>query len=198
MLSSIHPLGERSRGQRFPITATAYIVGSTAAGAGLGTLLGLIGAALTPSPVGDAAALIIIGVVAALGLGHDLWPRHVRLPMPHRQVDEDWLVRYRGWVYGFGFGAQLGVGIATIITTGLVYLTWSAALLSGQAATGLIIGATFGATRALVILAVARVATPAQLHTAHRRLDRLRQGAGRAAVATLAVGLTATALAALT
>ena len=44
MLTSINPLGERARNQSFAITATAYVVGSTLAGALLGALLGAIGA----------------------------------------------------------------------------------------------------------------------------------------------------------
>jgi hypothetical protein len=31
-------------------------------------------------------------------------------PSWQRQVDERWLTTYRGWVYGAGFGFQLGAG----------------------------------------------------------------------------------------
>ena len=34
-----------------------------------------------------------------------------------RQVNEDWMARYRGWAYGAGFGLQLGLGVVTIVTT---------------------------------------------------------------------------------
>ena len=36
---------------------------------------------------------------------------------PRRQVNEDWIGRYRGWVYGAGFGAQLGLGFAVFVMT---------------------------------------------------------------------------------
>lgn len=193
MLSSIHPLGERSRRQRFWLTATAYLLGSTLGGGALGTLLGLVGGWLAP---GGTTALVMLAAVAAAGLLHDVGPAGVHLPTPHRQVDENWLTTYRGWVYGLGFGAQLGVGVATIVTTGLVYLTWAAALLSGGATTGLAIGATFGAIRGAALLTVARVHTPEQLHATHRVLDRLRRAAGHAATLALTVGMVTTAIAA--
>src|SRR6267378_3621772 len=46
MLASINPLGERARNQRYGVTVAAYIVGSTAAGALLGGVLGFVGAQL--------------------------------------------------------------------------------------------------------------------------------------------------------
>ena len=39
-------------------------------------------------------------------------PRGRRLPSWRRQVNEDWLVGYRPWVVGGGFGLQLGAGVA--------------------------------------------------------------------------------------
>ncbi|MCU1460308.1 MAG: hypothetical protein JWO37_383, partial [Acidimicrobiales bacterium] len=44
MLASIHPLGERARGSRFAVTATAHVVASAAAGSAFGAILGTIGA----------------------------------------------------------------------------------------------------------------------------------------------------------
>jgi len=196
MLSSIHPLGERSRQQRFWLTATAYLGGSTVSGAALGLGLGLLGSWLRPDRIGDSAALAALAAVAAAGLVHDVRPGGFHLATPRRQVDENWLTTYRGWVYGAGFGLQLGVGVATIITSGLIYLMWSAALLSGRLTAGLAIGATFGAVRGTALLTVARVSTPEQLHATHRRIDRLRRGAGRVSMAALALGAIVTAVAA--
>ncbi len=193
MLSSIHPLGERSRGQRFWLTATSYVAGSAIGGAALGTLLGLGGTWLAPH---GSARLAALAVMAGAGLIHDLRPAGLHLATPRRQVDENWLVKYRGWVYGLGYGLQLGVGVATIITTGLVYLTWAAAFLSGSVAAGLAIGATFGIVRGAALFVVAGVRTPEQLHAAHRGLDRLRPGAGRVSTVVLAAGLVTSAVAA--
>ena len=80
----------------------------------------------------------------------------LRLPTVHRQVEEEWRGRYRGWVWGLAFGFQLAVGVVTIVTTSTVYVTWLAAGLSGAAFGGAAVGATFGLARALPIFAVAR------------------------------------------
>ena len=42
------------------------------------------------------------------------------VPGPRRQVDERWLDRYRGWVYGVGYGSQLGLGIVTVVIVAFV------------------------------------------------------------------------------
>src|ERR1700687_389140 len=105
MLASISPLGERSRNQRYWVTVVAYIVGSTGAGALLGGVLGLVGAPVARPVVALPAVsvLAVVGILfAAPGFGK-------RVPGPRRQVDENWLGAYRGWVYGAGFGVQLGL-----------------------------------------------------------------------------------------
>ena len=40
-----------------------------------------------------------------------------RLPVHYRQVNERWLDQFRPWVYGAGFGWQIGAGLATYIKT---------------------------------------------------------------------------------
>ena len=83
-----------------------------------------------------------------------------RLPTMRRQVNEDWLREYRGWVYGVAFGGQLGVGVSTIVTTSLVYVTLLAAFLAGGAGSGAAIVGLFGAARGATLLAGARVRRP--------------------------------------
>src|SRR4051812_41927600 len=117
MLASISPLGERARRQSYPITVTAYIVASTGAAAVFGALLGVVG-----SPVAEHAALPLIGALALGALLLDLGVFGSLVPGPRRQVNENWLATYRGWVYGAGFGAQLGVGVTTIVTGSLTWL----------------------------------------------------------------------------
>src|SRR6478752_5980449 len=131
MLASINPLGERARNHSFAVTAVAYTFGSTVAAACLGLALGALGAAL----LGGVGAAIRLAVLAAGALvAAALDRRNGRIPSWHRQVNEDWLAEYRGWVYGLGFGVQLGLGVATIVTTAAVYLTWAAALLAASPA----------------------------------------------------------------
>jgi hypothetical protein len=195
MLASIHPLGERARKRRWGTTVAAYVAGSTVAAALLGAALGAVGGMVAlPGP---ATGLAVLGL-CALGLAFDLRLGGLRLPTVHRQVDKDWLDRYRGWVYGLSFGFQLGLGVVTVVNTAAIYVTFVLALASGSAVVGALIGTTFGLTRGLVILSVRRVRRPEELHGAHRRMRtwaplsrRMSVGAQAAvavAVATLAVG----------
>jgi len=192
MLASIHPLGERARDRRWSVTVLAYLLASTAAAAVLGGVLGGVGELLPLDRRSTACAVVAL---AALALAFDLRLGGLRLPTVHRQVDKDWLGRYRGWVVGAGFGAQLGLGVVTIVNTAAVYLTLALALLTGSATAGVAVGATFGIVRAMVILAVARVQRPDQLRRALRRVQAWRPLAERAGIAVQAVALVVGAVA---
>jgi hypothetical protein len=184
MLASITPLGERGRHSRWALTVTAYLGGSVAAGAAFGSALGLAGQ-LLPAGTRD-GRLLVFAAAAILGLVMDARIGGLRLPTVTRQVDENWLGRYRGWVYGGGFGVQLGLGVVTIVTTSTVYLTFLLALLSGSAAVGGLLGAVYGGIRALPILALRGVHSPEQLRAAHRRLQAGAPAAARATYLVLA------------
>ena len=186
MLTSITPLGERGRASRWPVTATAYVVGSIAGGTTIGLLAGLVGELLPLERDGAAvAALVVLAVVAVLGLLVELG-RLPSPPGPARQVDEDWLHRYRGWVYGLGYGAQLGLGVVTIITSTTVHLLLLLAVLTGSPDAGAAVGAVFGVARALPVLGLRHVHTSAQLTAAARRVEALAPVARRVAATTLA------------
>ena len=118
MLGSITPLGERGRGARWEVTAAAFAAGAVAAGAAVGASLGAAGAALDAfAAVPEPARLAALGAVIAAGLALESGLAGVRLPAARRQVSEDWLVRYRPWVYGAGFGVQLGAGFLTVVNS---------------------------------------------------------------------------------
>jgi hypothetical protein len=172
MLSSIHPLGERARGNHFWRTAVAHVIGATVAGAVAGALVGGLGHVLT-SVLSNRSALWIIALVAAAGLAVDVLRRPVSL-WPHRQVDDRWIGRYRGWVYGAGFGAQLGVGVTTIVVAATVYVLYASFFLVGSPLFGAVVGGLFGAVRGSAIFLSARASTPSALVALHRRLDHLR------------------------
>lgn len=189
MLSSISPLGERARASRWGTTLTAYLVGSTVGGLALGLLAGLLGSAvpasvrtsvLVTSLVG--AALLLLGVLDVLAARGRL-----RLPSWQRQVDEQWLGEYRGWVYGVGFGAQLGFGLITIITSATVYGLVLVALWSGDVRVGLLLGGTFGLVRALPVLTTRHAAEPMSLRRLLARVEQWARPAERLAAGSLAV-----------
>ena len=140
MLSSITPLGERGRHQRWGVTVSAFGFGSCVGGALLGALCGSVGAlflallarlsgtrVLTLSAIGIAAG-------AAIALSLDALTGRVTVPATTRQVDDQWLYRYRGWVYGGGFGLQLGAGLLTVVPAAIGYFVWILAALTGSPA----------------------------------------------------------------
>src|SRR6476659_6395993 len=174
MLSSITPLGERGRSNRWVVTVVAYIAASSFGGALLG---GVLGAAGTLLPRAPDAALAALALVALAGLVIELSGTQFPLPTNHRQVNERWLDEYRGWVYGLGYGFQLGVGVVTIVTSAATYLTFVAAFLCHSVVGGVAIGLTFGLVRTLPVLLTAPVHSPAALRGLLRRNARW---AGRA------------------
>lgn len=169
MLASIHPLGERSRKQRWGVTAAAYVMATVAAAALFGAALGLVGS-WAPGTWAGTGALLVAAGLALVGVALDSRLAGASVPTVHRQVDEEWLSRYRGWVYGASFGFQLGLGVVTVVSSFTVYLAFAFALLSRSAAGGLGIGIAFGLVRGLTILAAAGVRNPDQLRRLHRRV----------------------------
>ena len=106
------------------------VLGGATLGLGLAVLAAGVGAprpAATRRP-GPAAVLAAVPIASDLKLGG------FRLPSHTRQVNESWLDQFRSWVYGGGFGWQIGVGLATYVTTSAVYLMIAMAALTGVAA----------------------------------------------------------------
>jgi hypothetical protein len=168
MLASITPLGERSRGFSWGVTASAFAAGAVAAGALAGAAGGALGSV---APTGTWREIVGVALLA-LALAVDVSPLRRHLPSTRRQVNEDWLTRYRGWVYGVGFGAQLGSGLVTIVTSAAVYAAALGAVLCGSAVAGAAVGGSFGATRALSLLPAREATDPAALIRLHDRLGR--------------------------
>jgi hypothetical protein len=192
MLASITPLGERSRGFSWGLTAAAFSVGAIATGALGGAVGGAIGS-LTPDGTWREAVALGLLLVA---LTFDATPLRRHLPTIRRQVNEDWMARYRGWVYGLAFGAQLGTGLVTVVTSAAIYAAALGAVLCGTVGAGAVVGAAFGATRALSLLPAGRARDGdalLRLHGGLERLDlparRLVVGAELAAVVLVTVSL---------
>ena len=194
MLTSISPLGERARGNRWSVTVLWLGLGAVVGGAAVGAALGALGQASVAGVDGN-VRLVLLAVACGAAAAWDLSGR--RFP-GRRQVNEDWLVAYRSWVYGAGFGVQLGAAVATVVNTALVPLFMLAALLAGEMTAGLLMGTAFGAVRGASLVLGRRVRTPDDLRHLHRRLDqhadRIRR-AGAAVAAALAGAAAASLLA---
>ncbi len=182
MLSSIHPLGERARNNRWPVTVGWFTMASTVTAATVGGVLGWVGTAI---PWSESVRLWVIAVMALAAGVLDL--AKVRAPGPERQVNERWIGHYRGWVYGAGFGAQLGAGFATYVVSWGVYAVLLAELLAGSAFSGAVIGAAFGFGRSLSVLATFWIDRPSRLSAFHRGMDRLGRPVHKLAGAVLIV-----------
>ena len=191
MLTSINPLGERIRGNRWIITVGWLTLGGILGGALFGAVTGSIGV-LVAGSLSEATRLWIL--VAAL-VGAAAWDLLDRDFPSRRQVDENWLTMYRSWVYGFGYGIQLGVGLATVVHTALVPVMMVSMLLVDSVLVATVIGVVFGATRGFTVLLSAAVRTPDDLRALHRRIDeydlRVRQAG---AVVSLGLGAVAAAM----
>lgn len=195
MLASISPVGEASRGQRWTITATAYLVASTLGGVAAFGLAGAFGWAVRRGLAAAGVAVpadVVLGlllVAGLLALLADTGRAPLRLPSWQRQVDERWLTTYRGWVYGAGFGFQLGAAVFTRIPTAATHLLLVFAAASASPRLGALTGATFGLVRALPLLTTARLREPAVLQRYHRWLDDHTHLAQRVTTATVGVAV---------
>lgn len=163
MLTSINPLGERGRNQSFPITFGFYLVGSMLGALTTGALVILVTGQTGTMPIGLPAVALVVAAVAEF--------RGWKVPSIRRQVDRQWLTRYRGWVYGLGFGFQLGTGFMTIVTSWSLYL-YLIALTTVESPMGVLVAVTvFGVNRALAVLLVRSVRDPAGLRELMRRME---------------------------
>lgn len=184
MLSTMTPLSERSRGHRFGVTGAWFV-----AGAALGGLLtGSIGAlgALAIRAVDPSATQVAVVVAVLLVIGATWDADLLRPSLPHhrRQVDEEWLDRFRPWVYASGFGFQIGTGLATYIMTTAVYGVIALAALTGEPLAALGIGLAFGTVRGLAVFASRGCLSFERLAAFHRRFATLATPVRLATIST--------------
>ena len=182
MISAINPFSERARGNRYWLTAAWFVSGSVAGGAALGSI-GAVGAMLlSPLALSLPLSAAVAAVCSLATVASDTSAFGFGLPLHPRQVNERWLGRYRRWVYAAGFGAQIGVGLATYIMTAAVYLVPILGALSGSWQFAISCGIAFGLVRGLAVLISGRAHTPEALRRLHRRLDRVGPWSLRVAV----------------
>ena len=182
MLSTITPIGERGRDHRYASTAAWFVLGAILGGATLGLGAAVLAAGVGALDLSPEAALGATAVLAAVTVASDLNLRGFRLPSHTRQVNEAWLDEFRSWVYGGGFGWQIGVGLATFVTTAAVYLMIAMAALTGDPLVAFLLMVGFGFVRGLAVLLGRNLTTPERLFALHRRLEELLPTAQRAIV----------------
>lgn len=182
MLSSITPLGQRSKGMSWRRTVIGFWIGAIAAGAMVFSLLGLVGELFGLDRLAPWVSLLVVAAAAVLD-----WAG-VKPPGPHRQVNEDWLGRYRDWVIGFGFGAQLGLGFVTIIPS---FGTWAMYLVATASGLPLAValGAAFGLGRSLLLITTRVIWSPSALAKVMQRFTGAERKARWLALAGYAVAL---------
>jgi hypothetical protein len=169
MLATITPLAEQGRGHRYRTTASWFLAGSVLGGASLGAVMALVAAAVG-SLGASATELAVAAVIAgAVTLAAEIRIGGFRLPVHHRQVNERWLDQFRPWVYGVGFGWQIGAGLATYIKTYAIYLMIALAALTASPTLALLIGITFGLVRGLAVLLGRHITSTPALADFHRR-----------------------------
>lgn len=198
MLSTITPFAERSRGHRYPVTASWFVAGSVLGGLTLGGLGAGLAAAVAATGVSPDSAWLAGMVALAAGvtaaIDGDVFGRLI--PIWRRQVNDQWLARYRSWVYGVGFGWQIGVGVATYIMTAAVFLLVVMAATSVSPVAALALCVLFGLARGLAVLLTAKADNPARLRALHQRFDAAGS-AVRLAVIAVQAGVAVVALAVL-
>jgi len=142
MVGTIASVGDRRHAAHLAIR---LLVGATASASILGFVLGVGGEAFALLSH-TRLALSALFVLSALALVVDRRHRHVPLPYLHRQVSA------RGWLpqsyetTAIMWGAQLGVGVLTHLSSSVYYVLLVLAALVGPAG-GAILMATFAAAR---------------------------------------------------
>jgi hypothetical protein len=173
MLSTITPLGERSRGHSYAWSASWYLAGASLGGACLGACLASGSAVLAAIDTHHAGGSFVAALALLVGLAGDARLGGFRLPDHPRQVNERWLDTYRPWVYSSGFGWQIGTGIATYVMTDAMYALVIASICMLAPTSAFAIGTAFGLARGACLLAGASVTTPDALRALHARMVRL-------------------------
>jgi hypothetical protein len=171
MLSQITPVAETGRQQRFGRTAAWFVVGAVLGGLTLGLVVAAGAGVLGAVGLGEGTAVGLVAVGAFASAAVDARLFGFGPPFFRRQVNEDWLSNYRPWVYGGGFGWQIGAGVTTYVMTAAVPLMILIGVLTGRPWAAVAIGGVFGLTRGLPVLLGAPAKTVPALHALHRRFS---------------------------
>jgi hypothetical protein len=173
MLSQPNPLAERTRKQRYAVTAVWFVLGALAGGLTLAVGVAVLAAGVDALGLGSTAAAGTAAIIALAGAASDGRVLPWSPPFLRRQVNEDWLPRYRGWLYGVGFGWQIGTGVATYVMTSAVFAMIALGALSASPLAAVGVCVAFALARGVVVFATARLTTFEALAAFHRRFHEL-------------------------
>ncbi|MGZ8756209.1 MAG: hypothetical protein ACXW15_13595 [Acidimicrobiia bacterium] len=174
MLSTITPMAEAGRGHSFRSTSVWFVIGSVSGGLTLGGMMAAIALVVTGLEASTTMALGIVAAASLITAASDGRVAGFHLPGHDRQVNERWLDQYRSWVYGAGFGWQIGVGLATYIMTAGVYLLILVGGLTASPWIAIALGALFGLVRGLAVYLAAGLDSGEKLLSFHARFESWR------------------------
>lgn len=131
----------------------SWLAGHLLGGIALFGLLAWLGAFLIPF----AGSIYLAGLALLCFLTALHHFNVIRLPLPQlrRQVSRLWLPHFHKNLVAFGYGFQLGSGVATRIKTATTYIVIGCAFCSGSWLAGASIGAVFGLSRAVLPVVLA-------------------------------------------
>lgn len=146
LVTTVHPLAERARGRSWAPTAVWFVIATIATATIGGSMLAALGSVLPiPTNVTVTATALVLLTAGLLDLVVGAPPTTTR------QLNENWLTTYRGWVIGLGYGSQLGSGFATVVPSWTGYAIAPVLLLAGEPVAGAILGTAFGLGRVLAV-----------------------------------------------
>ena len=186
MLSTITPVAEAGRGHSFRSTSKWFVIGSVAGGFTLGTLMAGITMLVAGLGTTPGQALWIVALASLLAAASDGRLAGFHIPGHDRQVNERWLDRYRSWVYGAGFGWQIGVGLATYIMTSALYLLILIGSLTAEPVFAIALGALFGLVRGLAVYLVAGLDSTERLLSFHSKFESYREAVRQSTIVIMA------------
>lgn len=127
---------------------TAYTVAGGVASAGVGALLGWLGAALLPTRVGGVGVVIAVGVAVVTAAREVGWLA-IPLPQVARQTHDFWARVFPGPIAAALWGVDLGLVFTTWLTFSGVWLLVTVSVLVGEPRFGAALFALHWAGRAL-------------------------------------------------
>jgi hypothetical protein len=132
-------------------TAIVHLLSSAAAGVLFGAAVGWFGSIVD---LGDAAALLVLGLVALAYGAMDLGLVQLPLPQTGKQVPSMWRYRFHPVVTSALYGFLLGPGVGTRVAYAGYTAVLAAAALGGPAVGAVVMG-TYASVRATAALVTA-------------------------------------------